>query len=278
MFEYYVKYYDVINSHIPHLLNLHWSLNIVNALISTHITVMAVTVYLHRYATHRAIDLHWIVANFFQFWIWLTTGMDPEAWRAVHLDHHQYVDTARDPHSPIAEMKTLGITKPLERFAYMAWFVVLLHGMMRYIRWIKANPDKVSRHLQMLEKGGILKRRFFSPHGKLGVLFCLPICDILLFGIPGVFIWLTQLVWIPVFAAGIINGFGHWIGYRNYGTQDFSRNIIPIGIILCGEELHNNHHQYGSSAKFSKKWWEFDMGWMYIKIFESLGLATVKRN
>ena len=274
----YLAYYDVINSHIPHFVDQTWKINIAIALVLTHITVVAVTVYLHRYATHRAIDLHWIVANFFQFWIWLTTGMDPEAWRAVHLNHHQYVDTARDPHSPIAEMKELGITEPLGRFLYMTRFVILLHGMMRYIRWIKVNPDKVSLHLQMLVNKGIMKERFFSPHGKLGVFVCLPLCDILLFGLPGVFIWLTQLVWIPVLAAGVINGVGHWMGYRNYPTEDFSRNIIPIGIILCGEELHNNHHQYGSSAKFSKKWWEFDIGWMYIKIFESLGLATVRRN
>lgn len=224
----------------------------------THITIIGVTVFLHRCQSHRALDLHPAVSHFLRFWLWLTTGMVTREWVAIHRKHHARVETPEDPHSP----RVHGIRK------------VLLEGSELY-RAEAANAETV-RKFGHGTPDDWLERKVYAPHSAagIGLLF---IIDLVLFGIPGITIWAVQMLWIPVLAAGVINGVGHYWGYRNFETTDTSTNIVPWGILIGGEELHNNHHSYASSARLSNKWWEFDIGWLYIRVLESLGLARVKK-
>ncbi len=235
-----------------------WELVVV-ALVLTHITIAAVTIYLHRYQAHRALDLHPVVAHFFRFWLWLTTGMITKEWAAIHRKHHAKVETVDDPHSP----QIHGINK------------VLWTGVVMYVQ--------ESRIAETMERYGHgtpddwMERNVYSSHAKLGVTL-MALIDITLFGpVTGMLVWAVQVAWIPFWAAGVINGVGHWFGYTNFKVADASRNIVPWGIIIGGEELHNNHHAFGTSARLSNKWYEFDIGWMYIRIMEMMGLATVKK-
>ncbi|RZI40731.1 acyl-CoA desaturase [Herbaspirillum sp. HC18] len=227
-------------------------------LVVTHITIASVTIFLHRCQAHRALDLHPIPSHFFRLWLWLTTGMVTKEWAAIHRKHHAKCETPEDPHSPV----TRGIRK------------VLLEGAELY--------RAESKNRETIEKYGHgtpndwLERNIYSKYSWQGVGLML-IIDVLLFGVIGLSIWAVQMLWIPVTAAGIINGLGHYWGYRNYDCTDASTNIFPFGIIIGGEELHNNHHTFGSSAKLSSKWYEFDIGWMYIRIMETLGLAKVRK-
>lgn len=231
---------------------------LVYTLAVTHITIAGVTIYLHRSQAHRALDLHPIASHFFRFWIWLTSGMVTKEWAAIHRKHHAKCDTEEDPHSPV----TRGIRK------------VLLQGSELY--------RAESKNLETLQKYGYgtpddwIERHLYSRHSWLGIGLMLGI-DVLLFGVIGVSVWAVQMLWIPITAAGIINGIGHYWGYRNYDCADAATNVFPIGILIGGEELHNNHHTFGTSAKLSSKWYEFDIGWMYIRMMEAVGLAKVKK-
>jgi len=224
----------------------------------THITIASVTIFLHRHQAHRALDLHPAVSHFFRLWLWLTTGMETKAWAAIHRKHHARCETEEDPHSP----QILGLSK------------VLWEGAELY-RKEAAN----SQTLEQYGKGtpdDWLERHLYSPHSRYGIAVMFLI-DTLLFGPIGITIWAVQMIWIPFFAAGIINGIGHYWGYRNYESADAATNVVPWGILIGGEELHNNHHAFPSSAKLSSKPWEFDIGWFYIRTLQSLGLARVKK-
>ncbi len=241
------------------LLDLPWWGYVLAALAMTHITIAAVTIFLHRCQAHRALDLHPIVSHFFRLWLWLTTGQVTKEWAAVHRKHHARVETPDDPHSP----QVHGLRKVL-------WGGVWLYR--------KASLDP-----EVLERFGHgtpddwLERNFYAKRSILGVSI-MAIIDLLLFGlVPGVLIFVVQMIWIPFWAAGVINGVGHFWGYRNFGTTDSSTNIVPWGILIGGEELHNNHHAYATSAKLSNKWYEFDVGWLYISIMRAFGLAQVKK-
>ncbi|OUD16017.1 DesA family fatty acid desaturase [Thioflexithrix psekupsensis] len=234
-----------------------WAL-VAITLIFTHITIAAVTIFLHRHQAHRALDLHPIISHFFRFWLWLTTGMMTREWVAIHRKHHAACETPEDPHSP----QIFGIQR------------VLWQGAELYRASAK---DKA-----LLEKYGNgtpndwIERHLYTPYSLIGVLVMLFI-DVLLFGVLGLTIWAVQMVWIPFFAAGVVNGLGHWWGYRNYECADASTNLCPWGILIGGEELHNNHHTFASSAKLSSRPWEFDIGWFYIQLLAKLGLAQVKK-
>ena len=239
-------------------LDLPWWGYVLTALALTHITIASVTIFLHRHQAHRALELHPIASHFFRFWLWLTTGIVTKEWAAIHRKHHAKCETASDPHSP----QILGIKK------------VLLEGAELY--------RKEAMNHETLEKYGRgtpddwLERNLYSRHSSLGIILMLAV-DLLLFGAIGLTIWAVQMIWIPVTAAGIINGVGHYIGYRNFQPADASTNIVPWGILIGGEELHNNHHAYIGSAKLSNKWYEIDIGWVYICSLATLGLAKVKR-
>ncbi|HWU85522.1 MAG TPA: fatty acid desaturase [Rhodocyclaceae bacterium] len=241
------------------LFELPWWGYVLATLGMTHVTIAGVTIFLHRHQAHRALDLGPIPSHFFRFWLWLSTGMNTKEWAAIHRKHHAKCETAEDPHSP----QIHGIKK------------VLWGGVFLYV--------KESRNRETLEKYGTgtpddwIERKLYTPHHKLGVgiMFLL---DLLLFGIvAGPLIWLVQMLWIPFWAAGVINGLGHFWGYRNFACADASTNLLPWGILIGGEELHNNHHTFATSAKLSNKWYEFDIGWMYIRILEMLGQARVKK-
>ncbi|PXX45673.1 DesA family fatty acid desaturase [Aquitalea magnusonii] len=240
------------------LLDLPWWGYIVAALILTHITIVSVTIFLHRHQAHRALDLHPLASHFFRFWLWLTTGMVTKQWAAIHRKHHAKCETAEDPHSP----QILGIKK------------VLWEGVELY--------RAACKDQSIMDKFGHgtpddwLERKLYAPHFGKGIFLMLGI-DLLLFGPAGLSIWAVQMLWIPFWAAGVINGLGHWWGYRNFENEDASTNLIPWGIIVGGEELHNNHHTFGTSAKLSYKWYEFDIGWMYIRMLEICHLAKVRR-
>jgi stearoyl-CoA desaturase (Delta-9 desaturase) len=240
------------------LFDLSWWGYVAVALLLTHVTIISVTIYLHRHQAHRALNLHPALSHFFRFWLWLTTGMVTKEWTAVHRKHHAKCETEADPHSP----RILGISR------------VLWQGAAVY--------REATRNREIVEKYGHgtpddwIERHLYTRYSSRGIGVMLGI-DLLLFGMPGLIIWLIQMVWIPFFAAGVINGIGHYWGYRNYEVADASTNILPWGILIGGEELHNNHHAYGSSAKLSSKWYEFDIGWLYIRILETLRLAQVKK-
>ena len=241
------------------LLDLPWWGYILCALGLTHVTIAAVTIYLHRYQAHRALELHPVVSHFFRFWLWLTTGMVTKEWAAIHRKHHAKCETADDPHSP----QVHGINRVL-------WAGVFLYVKESY------NQETLDRYGHGTPDDW-MERNVYSQRSYIGVSILLP-TYLLVFGlVPGALIWLTQVAWIPFWAAGVINGVGHFFGYRSYDVADASTNIVPWGILIGGEELHNNHHAFASSAKLSSKWYEFDIGWMYIRILESLGLATVKK-
>lgn len=227
-------------------------------LLLTHVTIASVTIFLHRAQAHRGLTLHPIASHFFRFWLWLTTGMVTRQWVAVHRKHHAKCELEEDPHSP----QQTGIVS------------VLFGGAFLY--------RKEAAKRETLEAYGHgtpddwLERNVYSRHVFLGIFLMLA-ADLILFGIAGLAVWVVQMMWIPFWAAGVINGVGHYWGYRNFETEDASRNIVPFGLIIGGEEMHNNHHAYGVSAKFSNKWWEFDVGWLYIRLLELLGLAEVRR-
>ncbi len=231
---------------------------VVAALLLTHITIVSVTVFLHRAQAHRALDLHPWVSHFFRFWLWLTTGMVTKEWVAVHRKHHAKCETPDDPHSP----QVLGLGK------VMAEGAELYRG---------AAADKATiEHYGRGTPDDWVERNLYSRYTWQGMGLML-ILDVLLFGVYGITIWAVQMLWIPVWAAGVINGVGHYLGYRSYESPDASTNIVPWGILIGGEELHNNHHAFPSSAKLSSKWWEFDIGWFYIRALSLLGLARVKK-
>ena len=240
------------------LLDLPWWGVVLATLGMTHVTIAAVTIYLHRHQAHRALDLHPAVAHFFRFWLWLTTGIVTEEWVAVHRKHHAFVESEEDPHSP----KIHGIGK------------LLLEGTELY-RAGAREPGTVARYNHGCPTDW-MERNVYKPHSHRGYFITL-LVDVLLFGPIGITVWAVQMLWIPVLAAGVINGAGHWWGYRNYETEDISTNIVPWGILIGGEELHNNHHAFASSAKLSSKPWEFDVGWAYIRGLEFLRLARVKK-
>lgn len=227
-------------------------------MVVTHITIASVTIFLHRCQAHRALELHAIPSHFFRFWLWLTTGQVTKEWAAVHRKHHAKCETEEDPHSPV----TRGIKK------------VLFEGAELY--------RTESKNLETIQKYGHgtpddwIERNLYTRFSWQGVALML-IIDFMLFGVIGITVWAVQMMWIPVTAAGIINGIGHYWGYRNYECNDAATNIVPWGILIGGEELHNNHHTFGTSAKLSSKWYEFDIGWGYIRTLEVLRLAKVKK-
>jgi stearoyl-CoA desaturase (delta-9 desaturase) len=240
------------------LLHLSWLGDLVATLILTQITIFAVTIYLHRTMAHRAVDLHPIASHFFRFWLWMTTGMVTKEWTAIHRKHHAKVETAEDPHSP----QVKGI------------HTVLWQGAELY--------KKESRNKEAMDRYGQgtpddwMERHVYTKHSALGITILLGL-NLLLFGPIGLTIWAIQMAWIPFFAAGVINGIAHYFGYRNFECKDASRNILPWAFIVGGEELHNNHHTYATSAKFSVKWWEIDTGWILIRLLQLVGLAKPKR-
>ena len=243
------------------LFDLPWWGFALVALGLTHVTIAAVTIFLHRCQAHRALDLHPAVSHFFRLWLWLTTGMVTKEWAAIHRKHHAKCETAEDPHSP----QIYGINRVLWRGVFL--YVKESHNRETMERYGHGTPDDW------------LERNLYSRHAIHG-LFLTGALDIALFGlVPGLLILATQIVWIPFWAAGVINGVGHWFGYRSWDTPapDASTNIVPWGILIGGEELHNNHHAFPASAKLSSKWYEFDLGWLYIRILASLRLATVKK-
>jgi stearoyl-CoA desaturase (delta-9 desaturase) len=240
------------------ILHLSWWGYIVATLILTQITIASVTIYLHRCQSHRALDLHPIASHFFRFWLWMTTGMETKAWAAIHRKHHAKVETDEDPHSP----QTRGL------------WTVLTYGTELY--------KKEGRNKETLERYGQgtpedwIEKNIYTRHSAKGILLMLLI-DLTLFGTIGLTIWAVQMMWIPLFAAGVINGVAHYVGYRNFESPDASRNISPLGIFVGGEELHNNHHTFATSAKFSVKWYEIDLGWYVIRLMQLFGLAKPKR-
>ena len=231
---------------------------VIYTLVVTHITIASVTIYLHRHQAHRALELHAIPSHFFRFWLWLTTAQITKEWAAIHRKHHAKCDTEEDPHSPV----TRGIKK------------VLLEGAELY-RVESKNAETLAKYGHGTPDDW-LERNVYSKHSVVGVSALLVI-NFALFGVIGITIWAVQMMWIPITAAGIINGLGHYWGYRNYDCADAATNIFPFGILIGGEELHNNHHTHATSAKLSSKWYEIDLGWGYIRALEMLGLAKVKK-
>jgi stearoyl-CoA desaturase (delta-9 desaturase) len=244
--------------YINGLVDYPWWGYVLVTLALTHVTIACVTIFLHRAQAHRALDLHPAVSHFFRFWLWLTTGMVTREWVAIHRKHHAKCETPEDPHSP----QVLGIRK------------VLLEGSELYRAEAK-NRETLERYGRGTPDDW-LERHVYTPHSGKGIALLLLI-DLILFGPIGLTIWAVQMLWITVTAAGVINGIGHYWGYRNFSCEDASTNILPWGIVIGGEELHNNHHAYGSSAKLSNRWYEFDIGWLYIRTLEILGLANVKK-
>ena len=240
------------------LMPLPWWGYFVVALAMTHVTIACVTIFLHRAQAHRALDLHPAISHFFRFWLWLTTGMVTKEWTAIHRKHHAKVETEEDPHSP----QTRGIN------------TVFWRGTELY--------RAEAKNAETIEKFGLgtpddwMERNVYTRFSWEGVGLMLMV-NLMLFGGAGLTIWAVQMAWIPVTAAGIINGIGHYWGYRNFASADASKNIVPWGILIGGEELHNNHHAYGTSAKLSSRWYEFDLGWTYIRILDALGLAQVRK-
>lgn len=240
------------------LLNLSFWGYVIITLVFTQITIAAVTLYLHRSQCHRALDMHPLITHPLRLWLWMTTGMVTKKWVAIHRKHHAATETVDDPHSP----KILGIKE------------VLLHGAELY-RGESKNTETIEKYGHGCPNDWV-ENNIYTKFSKLGI-FVMLFVDFILLGIPGVTVWAIQMMWIPIFAAGVINGLGHYWGYRNYEVPDASTNLTPIAFFVGGEELHNNHHTYPSSAKFSLKPWEFDIGWMYIKILSTFGLAKVKK-
>jgi len=251
--------WDGLLSLLAHgLVESTWWQVLLFTLVTTHITIAAVTIFLHRAQAHRALDLHAIPAHFFRLWLWLTTGMVTKEWVSIHRKHHAKCETEDDPHSP----QTRGIQ------------TVLLTGSELY-RTEAKNQETLAKFGHGTPDDWI-ERHLYSRYTWQGVGLTL-IVNVMLFGAIGLTVWAVQMLWIPITAAGVINGIGHWWGYRNFEAPDASTNVSPWGIIIGGEELHNNHHTYPTSAKLSVKSYEFDIGWMYIRGLEMLGLAKVRK-
>lgn len=231
---------------------------ILYTLLVTHLTIASVTLYLHRSQAHRAVEFNPLIAHIMRFWLWLSTGMVTRQWVAIHRKHHRYTEQDGDPHSP----HVYGIG------------TVLLTGWKLY--------HTASKDTAMVSQYGVgcpddwMERNVYSKHSRLGVALMLVI-NTALFGWWGLLIWLVQMIWIPLHAAGVINGLGHWWGYRNGDSRDQSTNLVPWGIWIGGEELHNNHHLDPASPRLSRRWFEFDIGWMYIRLLEMVNLAQAKR-
>jgi len=231
---------------------------IISTLVMTHITIVCVTLFLHRGQAHKGIIFHPILSHFMRFWLWLTTGQVTKQWVAIHRKHHAYSDKEGDPHSP----HVYGIWRVFTRGAWL---------------YHTASKDR-----DMVEKFGVgtpddrIERKLYTPHSRLGILLMLVI-DCLFFGPWGLIVWGIQMIWIPFWAAGVINGVGHWFGYRNTETKDRSTNLVPWGIVVGGEELHNNHHMNPARPKLSLKWYEFDIGWMWLRLFSLVRLAKIVR-
>ena len=240
------------------LLDLSWWQLVLITLALTHVTIASVTIFLHRAQAHRALDLHPAVSHFFRLWLWLTTGMVTAEWVAIHRRHHARCETPEDPHSP----QVLGLRKVLWEGAELYQNAATDKALIE--RYSHGTPD------DWLERNVYGRLRWQGPAVML-------VTDFVLFGAAGVAIWAVQMVWIPFWAAGVINGIGHYWGYRNFESPDAATNISPWGILIGGEELHNNHHAFPSSARLSNRWWEFDIGWLYIRTLEILRLAKVRR-
>jgi stearoyl-CoA desaturase (delta-9 desaturase) len=256
--EFNLKYIIMIDILINGIVEFTWVGYVIYTLIVTHITIVAITLYLHRGVCHSAIEIKPALGHFFRFWLWLTTSMRTADWVAIHRKHHAKVETIDDPHSP----------------AYHGIKNVLLCGADLY-HDEKNNPETIAKYSQNCPNDWV-EEHVYTGRNNLGILF-LFIGNILLFGVVGIIIWSIQMAWTPIFAAGGINGAGHYWGYRNYDTSDDSTNMSPVGVLIGGEELHNNHHAFPTAAKFSLKPWEFDIGWLYIKIFSAVGQINVKR-
>ncbi|MCE1243805.1 fatty acid desaturase [Oryzomicrobium sp.] len=240
------------------LIDLPWWGYVLVTLGLTHVTIAAVTIFLHRHQAHRALDLHPLVSHFFRFWLWFTTGMVTKEWAAIHRKHHAKCETAEDPHSPQAK----GLKK------------VFFEGAELYRA--EAKNEETLRRYGHGTPDDWIERHLYSRHSALGVSILL-VLNLVLFGPIGLTIWAVQMVWIPFWAAGVINGVGHYWGYRNFDCADASTNLIPWGILVGGEELHNNHHSFATSARFSTKWYEFDLGWLYLRVLSACKLATIKK-
>ncbi|KND58578.1 Fatty acid desaturase Delta-9 fatty acid desaturase [Candidatus Paraburkholderia schumanniana] len=240
------------------LLNFSWWQILLFTFAMTHVTIAGVTIYLHRCQAHRTLDLHPVASHFFRFWLWMTTGMLTGQWAAIHRKHHAKCETEEDPHSP----QTRGIWK------------VLLEGAELYRA--EAKNEETMRKFSHGTPNDWMERNVYTRYPILGISVMMVI-DVALFGIVGLSVWAVQMIWIPFWAAGIVNGLAHFWGYRNFNSADASTNIFPIGILIGGEELHNNHHTFATSAKLSSKWYEFDIGWMYIRIMSAFRLAKVKK-
>jgi stearoyl-CoA desaturase (delta-9 desaturase) len=238
-------------------LGFSWLQCVITVLILTHITIASVTMYLHRSQAHRSVDFHPIVSHFFRLWLWLTTGMKTKDWVSIHRKHHAKCETKEDPHSP----QVLGLKK------------VLWEGAELY-KAEAANSDTLTRYGHGTPSDWLERHIYQHSWAGISLMFLI---DIMLFGLKGISVWGIQMLWIPFFAAGVINGVGHAIGYRNFESPDASTNLGPIGLLIGGEELHNNHHTYPTSARLSIKWYEFDIGWIYIRLLSFFKLATVRR-
>ena len=240
------------------LVGLGWPGLLVVLLVFTQLTIFSVTLFLHRSQAHRGVDFHPVLNHFFRFWTWLTTSMITREWVAIHRKHHARVETEQDPHSP----QTRGIGKVLREGAEL---------------YREARNDRAS--IEQYGKGAPddwIERHLYTPHANLGPVV-LAVVNLVLFGLPGIALWAIQMAWIPFWAAWVVNGLGHWWGYRNFESADTSTNLTPWGVWIGGEELHNNHHAFPSSARFSMRRWEFDIGWAAIKGLEKIGLAKVLR-
>ena len=226
-------------------------------LIVTHITIVCVTLFLHRGQAHRAIEFHPILSHFMRFWLWLTTGMVTKQWVAIHRKHHRYSDVEGDPHSP---------------HVFGLW-CVLTCGALLY--------SSAAKDSNMVNQYGAgtpddwIERNLYSKYNFLGITLVL-LVNLLWFSWWGLVVWAVQMIWIPFWAAGVVNGIGHWIGYRNGETRDQSRNVIPIDIVVGGELLHNNHHLDPGNPKLSRRWFEFDIGWMWLNLFRFVKLARLR--
>ncbi|TNC80312.1 MAG: acyl-CoA desaturase [Oleiphilus sp.] len=249
MFEY--------NWWINGILDLSVGYKVLAVLLMTQITILSVTLYLHRHSAHNSLDLHPVLKHFFRFWLWLTTAQNTKEWTAIHRKHHAKCETEDDPHSPVVKgLKT-----------------VLWQGAELY-RNEAENTETLNRYGQRTPEDWI-ERNLYSRFRMSGIAI-MAVIDLLFFGLAGITIWAIQMLWIPLFAAGVINGLGHAWGYRNFECKDAATNISPWGVFIGGEELHNNHHTYPNSAKLSVKPWEFDIGWFWIRVFSTLGLAKAR--
>lgn len=240
------------------LLQFGWGAMVIYFLIATQLTIFSVTLYLHRSQAHRGVDFHPVLAHFFRFWTWLTTSMITKEWVAIHRKHHAKCETEDDPHSPM----------------YKGIKTVFWRGVELY-REARSQRDDIEQYGKGAPNDWI-ERHLYTPHATMGPTLLLFI-SFALFGFAGVAMWAIQMAWIPFWAAGVVNGLGHWWGYRNFETTDTATNLTPWGVWIGGEELHNNHHAFPSSARFALRKWEFDIGWAAIKGFQALGLAKVLR-